>query len=44
MCALCVSEHRIRARWKRGLHFRADWVFLLFLLKHTDSVDAEGRA
>ncbi len=36
------EQKRIRARWKRGLHFRADWKYLLFLLKYTDSVDAEG--
>jgi len=38
------EQRRIRARWKRGLHFRADWSYLVFLLKYTDSVDPEGRA
>ena len=36
------EQLRILARWRRGLHFRADWSYLEFLLKYTDSVDAEG--
>jgi hypothetical protein len=33
---------RILARWKRGLHFRVDPSFLIYLLKYTGSVDLEG--
>ena len=36
------EQRRILARWKRGLVFRSDPSFLEFLLKYTDSVDAEG--
>lgn len=35
---------RARARWKRGLTFRVDLGYLVYLLKHTDSVDPEGVA
>jgi hypothetical protein len=38
------NRARLRARWKRGLHFRADWGYLVYLLKYTDSVDPEGVA
>jgi hypothetical protein len=38
------QQRRIRARWKRGLHFRANWAHLAWLLEYTDSVDAEGIA
>lgn len=35
---------RIRARWKRGLHFRIDRDYCLYLVAYTDSVDPEGTA
>ena len=38
------TRARARARWKRGLHFRADWGYLVYLLTYTDSVDPEGVA
>jgi hypothetical protein len=38
------EQLRIHARWKRGIHFRLDWSYLVYLLNYTDSVDPEGQA
>jgi hypothetical protein len=35
---------RYRARWRRGLQFRADWGYLVHLLLYISRVDPEGIA